>query len=449
MSNSKLPARASLEYLKKLAKDRLHELRRADPQAKLTTAQLAVAREHGFPSWRALKAEVERRARDDAALFFDASAKGDVDTLRQLLTANPDLVHASNPAGKYGGWTGLHSAAQGGHLEAVRLLLERGADPNTRESGDNTYPLHWAAAARQLEIVRALLDAGGDVHGFGDVHEFDVIGWAAFYHAPGRSRGDNPEVIALLLERGAHHHIFSAMCVGDLDLIRRVVQRDPKTLERRMSRFEEGKTPLHFALELKRYDMLDLLIELGASLEAEDRNGHTPLTSALLRGDRQAIHRLQAAGAKSPKADNMAHFATNMAKLRASVAKIVPMIFVPDVAAALDWYTAIGFQEVARYGEDNLVNFGMVSFGKAELMLNMHGQRGNHDVTLWFYTDRIEALYQLLKSRQLSAAQTPQSDEPSTQTGIDFVEYLHEPFYGGRQFGIHDLNGYILYFMSE
>jgi hypothetical protein len=36
MANSKLPERASLEYLQRLAKDRLQELRRADPQAKLT-----------------------------------------------------------------------------------------------------------------------------------------------------------------------------------------------------------------------------------------------------------------------------------------------------------------------------------------------------------------------------------------------------------------------------
>jgi hypothetical protein len=49
MSNSKLPERASLEYLRKLAKDRLQELRRADPQAKLAAALLAVARDHGFP----------------------------------------------------------------------------------------------------------------------------------------------------------------------------------------------------------------------------------------------------------------------------------------------------------------------------------------------------------------------------------------------------------------
>jgi len=44
VSNSKLPERASLEYLKKQAKDRLAELRHADPQAKLATALLDVAR---------------------------------------------------------------------------------------------------------------------------------------------------------------------------------------------------------------------------------------------------------------------------------------------------------------------------------------------------------------------------------------------------------------------
>ena len=85
MSNSKLPERASLEYLEKLAKERLQELRRADPQAKLATALLAVARDHGFPSWRALKAEIEQRQSNNAALFFEACAKGDVEVLRGLL----------------------------------------------------------------------------------------------------------------------------------------------------------------------------------------------------------------------------------------------------------------------------------------------------------------------------------------------------------------------------
>lgn len=169
MSNSKLPERASLEYLKKLAKNRLQELRQADPEAKLATALLAVARDHGFSSWRALKAEVEQRQRNNVNLFFEACANGDLEGLRRLIANDPSLVRVSDPKAHHQGWTGLHVAAKDGHVDAVRLLLEHGAYPNAREAGDNTYPLHWAAAHRHVEAARALLDAGGDVHGVLDV----------------------------------------------------------------------------------------------------------------------------------------------------------------------------------------------------------------------------------------------------------------------------------------
>src|SRR2546423_1493275 len=66
MSNSKLPEHPSLEYLKKLAKERLQELRRADPRAKLAAALLAVARDHGFPRWRAPQAGDQRRPAAEA-----------------------------------------------------------------------------------------------------------------------------------------------------------------------------------------------------------------------------------------------------------------------------------------------------------------------------------------------------------------------------------------------
>src|SRR5437588_36266 len=178
MSDSRLPERASLEYLKKLAKDRLLELRRADPQAKLAAAQLAVAREHGFSSWRALKADLEQRQTGDVSRFFEACASGDAEALRGLLASDPGLVRLTNPAAPHAGWTGLHAAAGRGHTDAVLLLLQHGADPNAREDGDNTYPLHWATAHGHLETTRALLDAGGDVHGTGDVHQLDAIGWA-------------------------------------------------------------------------------------------------------------------------------------------------------------------------------------------------------------------------------------------------------------------------------
>ena len=55
-----LPDRPSLEFLRKLAKDRLQEMRRTDPAARLADDQREVAREHDAPSWRALRAEVAK-----------------------------------------------------------------------------------------------------------------------------------------------------------------------------------------------------------------------------------------------------------------------------------------------------------------------------------------------------------------------------------------------------
>jgi len=444
MPNSKLPERASLEYLRKLAKDRLQELRQVDPQTKLATALLTVARDHGFPSWRALKAEIEQRQTKATTLFFEACAKGDVEVLRELLVSDSSLVRAGNPEAHYPGWTGLHTAARGGFVDVVRLLLKHGTDPNAREAGDNTYALHWAAAQGHVEIVRALLDAGGDVHGTGDMHKLDVIGWATFYHASGH----NPDVVSLLLERGAYHHIFSAIAVGDLALIQKLVEQNPEMLDRRMSRFEQGQTPLHFAMSRKRYDILELLIELGADLETEDKNGQTALAVAMLRGDRDAMHRLHAAGARQPKPVEPSNFKMSMAKMADSIKKNIPMISVPDIVQTLDWYTSIGFKELGRYGDDGGVNWGMLSFGKAELMLVPNGKSGLHDVSLWFYTGNVDGLYQILKSRQMEAAQSALAGEPDNHNGIEFVEELYEPPYGGREFGIRDLNGYTLFFLQ-
>ncbi len=437
---SELPERASLEYLKKLAKDRLAELRRSDPQAKLASALLAVAREHGFPSWRALKAAVEHRQSDHIARFFEACKTGSTEMVAALLAQNPDLIRAAAPYSRYSGWTGLHEAARQGHADVVRLLVRQGADPNAREQGDHTYPLHWAAACCRNECVRILLDAGADVHGFGDDHALDVIGWACYFRDPGDdvTKWDDRrrELVAFLVDRGARHHIFSAICVGDPDLIRSVAEQDPSAPDRRMSRFEHGKTALHFAIERKRYDILDLLIELGADLEATDGHGHTALESAILEGNQEAANRLRAAGAISPKPAPPRDFKAAMSNLADSIKKGIPMINVPDVAETLDWYSSIGFKELGRAESGGLVNWGMIAFGKSEIMLNMHGKRGRQDTSLWFYTDRIEALYELLKSRQVEAG------------GIDFIEYLYEPPYGGREFGIRDLNGYNLFFLQ-
>jgi ankyrin repeat protein/uncharacterized glyoxalase superfamily protein PhnB len=442
MSNSQLPERASIEFLKKLAKDRLQLLRRADPRAKLATALLDVAHEHGFSSWRTLKAHVEERQKDKVARFVEACRAGNSETVRQLLITDPDLARARDSHSS----TGLHAAAARGHIEAVRLLLQHGADLNARDAGDNASPLHFAAGGGHAEIVRALLDAGADVHGDNDVHEAEVIGWATAIGAPDDVRRD---LVPLLLERGARHHIFSAMAIGDLDLIRQLTEENPEALDRRMSRFEHGQTPLHFAINRRRHDILALLIELGADLEARDLSGRTALETAMLRGDKEAMRRLHDAGAQPPRVHNVPDFTARMVALANSVTKGVPMIYVPDVARALAWYTSIGFKEINRFEDDDVVNFGMVAFGNAELMLNMHGRPAPHDVSLWFYTDQVDALYDVLKSQQIQATRAELAGATNEHQGIEFEQDIEDMFYGARQFCIRDLNGYELYFIGD
>src|SRR5262245_13886976 len=233
MSPLNLPDRASLEYLRKLAKERLAALRATDAAAQLSDAQLSIAREYGFASWRVLKAEIDQRRAPNVAEFLHACRTGNVDALRALLAIDPSLARDRLA----GGTTGLHQAVR--HPDALRLLLEHGADPNLRDTGDNASALHFAAANGYLESVRILLDAGADVHGAGDLHNGDVIGWAA--------RPGNEAVIDLLLARGARHHIFSAMALNDLDLTDEVVDDDPDALVRRRSKFENEHTPVHAA----------------------------------------------------------------------------------------------------------------------------------------------------------------------------------------------------------
>jgi ankyrin repeat protein len=348
MSSSKLPERASLEYLKKRAKEHLLELRRRDPRVKLAAAQLTVAREYGFPSWRALKAEIDRRRAPTLASFFAACHAGDVAVLRDLLASEPSLVRERTAEGS----TGLHLAVQ--HVDAVRLLLEHGADPNARDVGDNAYALHFAAGAGAVEAARALLDAGGDVHGVGDVHRLEVIGWATCFGAT-----IPKDLLQLLLECGARHHIFSAIAVQDPELIQKLVEENPDALSRRLSRFENGQTALHYVIAPPdgllgggfrtgaHYAILDLLIELGADLDAEDDKGRTPLAVAMLKGDEEAMRRLKAAGAREPKRLEAAASHPRMSALGPSVTKIDPMIRVPDVRAA----GALGDEERKARGE--------------------------------------------------------------------------------------------------
>ena len=97
-SSHELPARANLEHLRNEAKQRLRELRASDAVARLSDAQLIVAREYGFPSWRRLKAAVDDRERDRV---FAAARDGDLHAVRRALERGFNPAPATRTAARF------------------------------------------------------------------------------------------------------------------------------------------------------------------------------------------------------------------------------------------------------------------------------------------------------------------------------------------------------------
>ena len=348
-----LPENPNLEWLRKQAKRRLQKLRNINPKSQLAEAQFELAKEYGFPSWRALKAHVDSLTIDGK--LVEAARKGDFTTLALLLDKYPERLYLRIPPYE---WTLLHAAAHKGQLAAVDLLLKRGLDVNTREKGDNTHAMHWAAAAAHLDVVRRLAEAGGDVIGHGDDHELEVIGWAIGWD--GCDDEAHREVANFLIGRGASHHIFSAIAANLPDEVRRIVAQDASALMRRMSRNENHQTPLHFAVRRKRPQMVALLLELGADPLAVDGSGFSAAVYATAPDiDRPIMELIRAMLAK--ELDSAAHGYRD------------PRIEMMDVVAALsaaEWVLA------ARLVDQNpkLLNSGV---------LHLMSKRGDLPAAKW------------------------------------------------------------------
>jgi len=304
--SKQLPPSPSLEQLKKQAKSLLKRQQAADSEALtrirenhprwrnlskeqvaaspfvLADAQLVIASEYGFASWSKLQSHVKTleaasSTAEAVASLRDAAGRGDLGRLNALLDAHPELI---DERGGEGVRTALHHAVFGNSEAAVKLLLERGGNPNIRCEGDNAYPLHFAVEKHRLPIVRLLVEHGADTIGENDYHELGVIGWATAwdYIQP------NPEIVAYLLAHGARHNIFSAVAMGEAGVIRELVARTPNDLERRMNGMRMRPMPLHLAVMKSQPASLTTLLSLGANTESLDEAGFSALDVAALRG---------------------------------------------------------------------------------------------------------------------------------------------------------------------
>ena len=86
-----------------------------------------------------------------------AASQGQTQYIQSLLGQGTN----ANAEGE-GGLTPLHLASQAGHTEAVRLLLEFGANPNAVADSYGQTPLWLAAINNHANIIRLLMAAGAD-----------------------------------------------------------------------------------------------------------------------------------------------------------------------------------------------------------------------------------------------------------------------------------------------
>lgn len=221
--------------------------------------------------------------------LFAAVKRGDVERVREILVRQPDLVKART---EDGGSTPLHIAAASGQLEVAKELLARGADVAARDSFDRATPLHLAADRGDLAMARLLVEHGSPVSDQEDLHGCGPLGWASVLDAL------HPEMARFLISAGAEPDIFVAVALGDAELATQLVREDPRRLEATMSPFEHRRRSLHLAVLKDRPEMVRLLVELGADLEARTDLGATALALAATRGKQGIVEALLELGAK-------------------------------------------------------------------------------------------------------------------------------------------------------
>ncbi len=173
-----------------------------------------------------------------AAPIHEASAEGDYERAERLLKwgENVDIQnvpHKQRP---------LHLAVYNEHPQIVRLLLDYGANPNTRMNNGQT-PLFVAAYFGNVKSMKMLIEHGADVN------VKDHLGNTPLHKA---SEGDSPQAVELLLKEGADIHATD----------------------------KEGNTPLHIAGYMGSEDVVWVLVRNNARIDMVNKEGMTPPVQA-------------------------------------------------------------------------------------------------------------------------------------------------------------------------
>ncbi|KAH7111571.1 ankyrin repeat-containing domain protein [Dactylonectria macrodidyma] len=245
-------------------------------QAHAVIAELCVLYLNFFNSDVSLPTDVNREAGHpvDCHAFLDYSAKTwgahfrEADIIDDAALV-PSALRICNPDSKsYSAWfriywktTGMNTteyftdlmvASYFGHGAVVKLLLQQGAEVDSKDRYYGGTPLWWAARNGHEVVVKLLLDKGADVEAKGRESGQTPLWWA--------TKNGHEVVVKLLLDKGAD------------------VEAEGK------DRLGRGRTPLWWAARIGHEAVVKLLLDKGADVEAKDReSGPTPLWLAVIK----------------------------------------------------------------------------------------------------------------------------------------------------------------------
>lgn len=219
-----------------------------------------------------------------------------VDAVKELLAKGTD----ANSKTKNGMPILIH-AVGGGSTEVIELLLSSGADVNAKDSQGQSA-LWFAAWEGQGEVVHLLLDRGADVNTSSN------DGRTALMRAVigGKSEPDQIRMIKVMLDKGANvnaqdkareNALIAAINGGRLEVVHFLIERGADVNAKAGPKANFGMTALMNAAYWGQVKMVELLLAKGADVNAKGYKGETALMIASKGKHQQVVELLKKAGA--------------------------------------------------------------------------------------------------------------------------------------------------------